>query len=264
MGNSQGQPALPETSTRRKEKAAAALRMSIALDNDVKEGWTEEEKVITVAHNYCHQAVQHPEFLARSLPWDYLAPAGDVNLEGLQLLTRLLALPVVEDSAHDDTCSAAPEHLQFIERFLPGVVQGDSWDSMPITAKTWQVDHGDWGGSNAPIVELSRVDTTDRTRRPTDDFTEGIDGSTAEGYLRSKMEPLTTKAGSRLWQISFVAPEGEGEGEGVSATIRAAYQMQLLVRFDRGRQELVYDAFDHKPRLQVPRLLLSNLVNSIR
>ena len=90
MGNSQGQPALPETSAQRKDKAAAAVAMSIGLDNDVREGWVDEEKIITVAYQYCNHSVNHPEHIARSVR-DYFSP-GDVNLEGLQLLSRLLAL----------------------------------------------------------------------------------------------------------------------------------------------------------------------------
>ena len=53
----------------------------------------------------------------------------------------------------------------------------------------------------------------------------------------SLVQPLTTKAGGRLWSIQF-ASKGAGAGEGDAAPsctgLRAAYPLQLLVRFDAG------------------------------
>ena len=69
-----------------------------------------------------------------------------------------------------------------------------------------------------------------------------------EGY-GAMYQPLTTKAGSRLWSISFAEPRSEGSGDPPLSMLRAAYPLQLLVRFDRGRQLLVYEAFEFKPLL---------------
>ena len=57
-------------------------------------------------------------------------------------------------------------------------------------------------------------------------------------------QPVTTKAVGRLWSISFAAPSKSG----VDLTgLRAAYPSQLLVRFDAGREALIYDAFEYLP-----------------
>jgi len=104
----------------------------------------------------------------------------------------------------------------------------DFWDSIPDQ------------GEQTPTNELARTHPGDVAEHDAVVSEE----STAHGHPRSH-QPVTTKAGSRLWSISFVAPDQAGMG-----TLRAAYPMQLLVRHDPGRQQLIYDAFEHKPVLK--------------
>ena len=88
-------------------------------------------------------------------------------------------------------------------------------------------------------------------RRPTPPSSRAVTGDAAADdadtdgadYDRRAYAPLTTKAGSRVFSVSFVAPGG------AAATLRACYPLQLLVRVDAGRGLLVYDCFDFVPVL---------------
>ena len=81
-----------------------------------------------------------------------------------------------------------------------------------------------------------------------DDYVDDVEGSSCAHADRDTVQPLTTKAGGRLWSITFAAHDTSGSGKDTCTGLRAAYPLQLLVRFDVGRQALVYDAFEFKPQ----------------
>ena len=164
------------------------------------------------------------------------------------MLSRLLSLPMEADSL-DGTVTGEAESKQFIHRLLPGNVEGCEAYGTPVAAHHWRTQC--FGGDPAPYVEVARKQPLDDAG---DDCLDGMEESITKDYRPNRMSPLTTKAGGRLWSISFAAPSTAAEqpedavGTEVR-TLRASYPMQLLVRFDAGRQNLCYDVFEFEPTL---------------
>ncbi|CAE8627890.1 unnamed protein product [Polarella glacialis] len=204
------------------------------------------ERVLTETWKSAKATADKPLHMARSAPWDYLEPKA--NSDAATFLQDLLAAPWQEDSAANDAfLRGAPEGMCFIRRLLPGVVERHDWDHHPTNAISWDVLFPDGADEAIPHVELARAHIGDN---PRDDAVEQVRGSTAEDYqTNGDYQPVTTKAGGRLWSISFVAPPNcnSAISSPTAKGLRAAYPMQLLVRFDRGRQTLIYDAFEFSP-----------------
>eukprot|EP00435_Cladocopium_sp_Y103_P047466 s2330_g13.t5 len=199
-----------------------------------------EERVLHTAWESAKEIAASPLHMARSAPWDYLRP----NVSHEDFLENLLSSKCCEDSVVDSTfLSGAAENAQFIQRYLPGVVNGHPWDGHPTNAISWEFCWPEFVDEPVPFLELARAQIGDDPqqnarveRKVEDDEDEDFEFSSRE------LQPVTTKAGGRLWSITFAAPGGSVKG------LRAAYPYQLLVRFDAGRQVLIYEAFDYLPR----------------
>eukprot|EP01049_Picozoa_sp_SAG25_P011597 SAG25_NODE_1439_length_3023_cov_1.781806_2_plen_306_part_00 len=249
------------------ERAASSQgHMAVALDKDMDEPEHAMEKVFSAAVARAKEAADQPLGMARSVPWEYFhtdvdggspgtatASGGAPALDGAAFLTELLSAPADEDSVHSAALlEGPPRSRQFANRHLPGDVRLHSWDHHPTNASLWEVEHPEGCDDWMPTVELARAHPGDL---PQDDCSDGLPGSVQESYPKGKFAPLTTKAGSRLWSIGFVAPpptsqrcdDHHGGAKPSVEVLRAAYQMQLLVRIDMGRQAIVYDAFDYLP-----------------
>ncbi len=224
--------------------------MSYGLDKDTEEPVEGTERVLKDVWRSAQSVGDNPLGMARSATHDILAADhADADEEAHAFFDRLLAAPLSLDSATDDPNSVLdePESTQFINRYLPGVVEKDDWDHTPIAAEKWDTCHCEWGEDELDYVELARAHPGDRSQ---DDYAEGLEDSTCDEGSDKGNQPLTTKAGSRLWSIGFAEPADGEAADGTTFTqLRAAYPLQLLVRFDRGRQMLVYEAFEYKPLL---------------
>ena len=230
--NAMGAQQSAESGGRRAPMPTAAS-FAVAADTDKEEEDNDSERVLAAVWRSAAAVGDVPLGMVRSAPWNALQPAQSL-IEAL-LLSRPIA-----DSATDALVSGKPECHQFIERFLPGVVKEDEADGTPVAACKWTRLTREWSEVTVPYAELARSHPGD------DPSADGpsTDGTSAEGYQPGRYQPVTTKAGGRTWAIAFVAPGGEQE-----SALHAAYPMQLLVRFDAGRQALIYDAFDFKPCL---------------
>jgi hypothetical protein len=231
-------------------------RMCITLDKDVEEDVREAERVLKEVWDRASET--DPLHFARSAPWDALREATPEDFAAgseAAMLKRLLSLPIEADSLDGTIVTGDPESTQFIYRYFPGVVKPDRDDGTPAAARHWRTTFSEFEGDTVPFVELQRAHPGDREA---DNCMDGVEASQQSGFDPRKMSPLTTKAGSRLWGISFASPlplataedseEEEAPAPEVS-TLRACYPMQLLVRFDAGRQMLCYDAFEFEPTL---------------
>ena len=216
-------------------------KLATGLDNDTKEPSYATEAIFEAAWTSAEKTADHPLGYARSAPFDFLDGTGPDADGGAAYLAQLLAARVVADSEAVAQTTAprlvtgAPECEQFIERFLPGEVNRHPWDNMPTNAKRWDREWAEYSDGPTAYVELAR-------RHPGDAAADDAD-TDGNDYDRRAYAPLTTKAGSRVFSVSFVAPGG------AAATLRACYPLQLLVRVDAGRGLLVYDCFDFVPVL---------------
>ena len=232
----------PEQAAQRKGLLAASL------DKDIEEPEDARERVFSAVSNRWKETENTERRLgmARSVPWHYFQAAGDA-FDAASFLKLLLRAPADEDSVHNaQLLSGPPQSSQFADRHLPGNVRQHPYDNHPTNAMLWDFDTAEHSTRMRPTVELARAHPGDLSQ---DDCTHGVAGSIQESYPKGEYAPLTTKAGSRLWAVGFVAPPkpDQGEAEATAQVLRAAYQMQLLVRIDKGRQAIVYDAFDHLP-----------------
>ena len=237
--------------------------MCITCDKDVEEDVREHERVLKEVWDRASET--DPLHFARSAPWDALREATPEDFAAgseAAMLKRLLSLPIEADSLDGTIVTGDPESTQFIYRYLPGVVKADPDDGTPAAAHHWRTTFSESERDTVPFVELQRAHPGDREA---DNCMDGVEASQQSGFDPRKMSPLTTKAGSRLWGISFASPppplgftaddpDEDLEEEEVPAlpevsTLRACYPMQLLVRFDAGRQMLCYDAFEFEPTL---------------
>ena len=125
----------------------------------------------------------------------------------------------------------------FVERFLPGVVERDSWDGTPVNGYFHATERR--GDGEVPYVELARA-------HPGDDpaSRQGTEGTSAAGFDTKRFAPLTTKAGSRIWSLYFAAPEKD------VVAMHASYPCQMLIRYAPSTNQLCYDVFDMKPMLK--------------
>jgi hypothetical protein len=220
-----------------------AADMAVAMDKDTEESDAATERILEACWRSARDVQRNPLGFARSAPFDALSPEDKATSACAHaFFDRMLSASVLSDSASGDV-RAKPECKQFINYNLPGVVERDSWDGTPIAAHVWRTHSSGWGDP-MPFVELARVHPGDRVE---DDSTEEIGGSQCEeGYGRG-YQPVTTKAGSRLWSLGFAEPGSQGGGDPPMTMLRAAYPLQLLVRFDRGRQMLIYEALEFLP-----------------
>ena len=230
-------------------------RMCITCDKDVEEDVREHERVLKEVWDRASET--DPLHFARSAPWDALREATPEDFAAgseAAMLKRLLSLPIEADSLGGTIVTGDPESTQFIYRYLPGVVKADPDDGTPAAAHHWRTTFSESERDTVPFVELQRAHPGDREA---DNCMDGVEASQQSGFDPRKMSPLTTKAGSRLWGISFASPPPLGTAEDPEeeapapevSTLRACYPMQLLVRFDAGRQMLCYDAFEFEPTL---------------
>jgi hypothetical protein len=223
----------------------AELVVASDLDADEEPPFA-TECVLRAAWESASETARQPNGVVRSVPWDAFSEpmhrrehSADV-VQGL--VQRVLASALVADSAPEALVSSQPECTQFIRRFLPGVVEAHPVDGTPVNAVKWDTVRDDMSNI-IQHIELARRHPGDRLEA---DCTRGISGSSADGYSEvgpgaSRYQPVTTRAGSRMWALCF------GEPGGAVTTLCASYPMQLLVRIDAGRAALIYDAFDHKP-----------------
>jgi len=107
--------------------ASDMAEMVVICDKD-KRG--EPEDIFSEAWLSAKRVRDKPWELARSLPFDCLIPLSEEYV--LPFYDRLLASPLVSDSAQK-TFEGPPHCLQFINFYLPGVVNRDSWDGTPIS-----------------------------------------------------------------------------------------------------------------------------------
>lgn len=217
-------------------------KMIASRDEDKLSDCEREERVLYTAWESAKEIAALPLHMARSAPWDYLRP----NVGHKDFLENLLSSKCCDDSVVDSTfLSGAAENAQFIQRYLPGVVNGHPWDGHPTNAISWDLCWPEFADEPVPFLELARAQIGDDPqqnakveRKIEDDEDEDFEGFQFSGR---ELQPVTTKAGGRLWSITFAAPGGSVKG------LRAAYPYQLLVRFDAGRQVLIYEAFDYLP-----------------
>ena len=197
------------------------------------------ERILRTSWDSAKHVAAAPLDMARSAPWDYLKPQSSSSHS--VFLEKLLSECTSEDSVvNSDFLCGGPERQEFVERHLPGVVNGHPWDGHPTNAISWDVFWPEGVDEPIPFVELARSHTGDDPRQNA----EVAEDSTAEDYSMREYQPVTTKAGGRLWSISLAAPSTSG----VDMTgLRAAYPFQLLVRIDAGREALIYDAFEYLP-----------------
>ena len=148
-------------------------------------------------------------------------------------LEAILAAPLLRDSgrgAPGAVVTGRPESTQFIDRLLPGAAKLDRYDNMPTHADFWEADDGD-GQRTTDCQEVARA----------------FPGVRAGPGVHQGMAPITTKAGGRLWSVSFVSPAPAGPdspGPAVT-TCRASYPLQLLVRYDERLDVLAYDMYPY-------------------
>jgi len=221
------------------EKKRAEMHASCVLT--VVSEQEKTERIVKCAAVASSRAANSPYFIARSLPHNAISPSTDMNTQenAFEFFDKLLESTVVYDSASDTAEITQPDCLQFIDYYLPGICERDSWDNTPIAAQLWDKKAGAFAAELSPYVELARKHPGDKF---VDDSKHGIEGSLSEDYDKS-FQPVTTKAGSRLWSIGF------SEAENVFTQLRASYPFQLLTRYDRGRDMLIYEAFEYKPML---------------
>lgn len=225
-----------------------AAGMVVAMDKDTEEPDNATERILAACWHSVQSVQKNPLGFARSAPFNALSSEDKATAESAHsFFDSFLAAPVLTDStAEDIDMRAKPECTQFINYLLPGEVKTDSWDGTPVAAEVWKTVCGGWSDP-APFVELARTHPGDQ---PEDNAIHELTGSQCDDGYGPGYQPLTTKAGSRLWSISFAEPGSDARGDPPFAMLRAAYPLQLLVRFDRGRQLLVYEAFENRPPLK--------------
>lgn len=124
----------------------------------------------------------------------------------------------------------------FISRYSPGDVRKHSWDGHLTNTMLLDEVRGVFG-SFTKHVEVVRRHPGDR---PVDDREYIGEHTTLMHVDAAKYAPTTTKAGSRLFSITF------GQSDGTLTSLRSSYPMQILIRFDEARQYLSYEAFEHE------------------
>ena len=136
--------------------------MAAILDGDTREGEDETENILNIAWQYAKETSKNPLHVARSLPHDYF---GNDESEGasFNFFDKLLNSELKYDSSskagsesESESGPEKPECMQFIEFYLPGVCNSDSWDGTPIAAKLWDKFCAGWGEGLLPFVELAR------------------------------------------------------------------------------------------------------------
>ena len=180
-------------------------------DND-----NDTESIIKCAATASKHAIESPYFIARSLPHNALSPCTDMNTQdnAYEFFDKLLQSSIVYDSASNTAEITKPDCLQFIHYYLPGICERDSWDHTPIAAHLWDKKAGSFlADTLSPYVELALKQVGDKY---VDDSKHEIEGSLSEDYNKL-FQPITTKAGSRLWSIGFSQPDN------VFTQLRASY-----------------------------------------
>ena len=173
-----------------------------------------------------------PTPMLRASVVDLRAPARRPAADELR---ALLASPAAAESyaVGPPECPAG-----FARALLPGCVQADGWDNVPVSGYRYDVCHPEWGDEDLPYIELARAHPGDGAAPQT------FPGTTAESYDNRAFAPLTTRAGGRVWSVYYAAPDG-----GVAA-LNAAYPCQILVRHDAVNRKLVLDVCDFAPTLE--------------
>ena len=173
-----------------------------------------------------------PTPMLRASVVDLRAPARRPAADELR---ALLASPAAAESyaVGPPECPAG-----FVRALLPGCVQADGWDNVPVSGYRYDVCHPEWGDEDLPYIELARAHPGDGAAPQT------FPGTTAESYDNRAFAPLTTRAGGRVWSVYYAAPDG-----GVAA-LNAAYPCQILVRHDAVNRKLVLDVCDFAPTLE--------------
>ena len=208
---------------------AIVAHAAIICDKDTNEVDDTTERILNHVYESSVMACKEPNGIARSLPFDYLCPLDQNTGESAHIFfDKLLAAPVVNDSATEsNTVHEIPECMQFILFNLPGVVDRDSWDGTPIAAHLWDKYCPSIMYGLMNFIELARA-------HPQDKFIENsheiVQGSQCEEGCSISYQPITTKAGSRLWSIGFAQPFSESNSKFPFTQLRASYPLQLLVR----------------------------------
>jgi hypothetical protein len=221
--------------------------MAICLDSPDNSERGGIEKVLHTAWTYANQITENNDYIidfARSAPWDCFSPCTGAGDTAGTTLLKIMASNCFFDSCviATDLLNKPPECNQFVERFLPGVVNRCAFYGYPKSCINWATEWPDYSDKPRPFLEYARIQSGDLDKDNDDsEYTKEFD---FDGKLFS---PVTTKAGSRLWSISFSDPTDLETGVNRITTMNAAYQMQLLVRYDRGRDCLMYDCFEYLP-----------------
>jgi hypothetical protein len=177
---------------------------------------------------------------ARCLPWDFFSQDSSRTDDSTQhdFLCRIFSSPCIVDSCSMETekIRGLPQCFQFVYRTLPGVVIMHKAHDYPTTAIMWDKI------KVKSYVEVAR-------KHPGDNPTQNeLITIPKIKYDAKTVAPVTTKAGSRLWSISFASPSTEGASSVEVTDLCASYPLQLLVRYDKGRDSLIYDCFDFLPK----------------
>ena len=92
---------------------------------------------------------------------------------------------------------------------MPGVVNGHPWDGHPTNAISWDLCWPEFADEPVPFLELARAQIGDDPqqnakveRKIEEDEDEDFEGFQFSGR---ELQPVTTKAGGRLWSITFAA-----------------------------------------------------------
>ena len=207
--------------------------MATILDKDDEEDLG-AEAAFRWAKTGAKGVAEHPLHMARASVVDLLASARRPAPEELRLL---LASP--RAGKRNAYAVRAPDCEQFVERLLPGVVETDGYDGVPVNGYRHDICHPEWADlEDIAFVEVAR-------RHPRDpEAPEAFWPQEYNIHDRSKLAPLTTLAGGRVWSVYLAAPGGADV-----AGFHASYPCQLLVRHDPAGERLVYDFCDHKPTL---------------
>ena len=180
---------------------------------DSKLRWAEnfDEDVIKSYRN--HMKGESKKGISRVLPYSVHTRDGNEKeyLDRILLYARKNEASILADSLknvdYESSSSLLPGSPEFaltgkakyscyVDRQLPGVVKRHRARHYPTNAEAWDETIGDWGGDPSPQQETARTVTID-------DFTEN-DPLIYDMLDPKDHQPIITKAGSRLWSISFV------------------------------------------------------------
>lgn len=104
------------------------IKASLIGDKDTKETEDGEEKVFKSVYLSAEAVQENPLFLARSMPFNYLSQVDNSGSTSFAFFDCLLSSSLLHDSAIDRSLvDSKPECMQFIEFYLPGVVDCDPW-----------------------------------------------------------------------------------------------------------------------------------------